>query len=97
MERICHFQDGNTLFLGRKGADVSMLDLRMPSNHAIGELPGSQSAGYVHLLRTRPHTLITENFDGKVAKNKFIKNITLFLIKICPKSIDFENPPKIFF
>uniref|UniRef100_A0A914HYS1 Uncharacterized protein n=1 Tax=Globodera rostochiensis TaxID=31243 RepID=A0A914HYS1_GLORO len=59
-------KDGNTLFLGRKGADVSMLDLRMSSNHRVGELAQSPSTGYMHLLQTRPHTLVTENFEGKI-------------------------------
>ncbi|KAL3102028.1 hypothetical protein niasHS_003437 [Heterodera schachtii] len=59
-------KDGNTLFLGRKNADVSMLDMRMTSNHKVGELAQSPSTGYMHLLQTRPHTLVTENFEGKI-------------------------------
>jgi hypothetical protein len=65
VQQIEIIKDGNSLYLGRKSANISMLDLRLHSNHSIGEMPNSQSAGFIHLLKERPNTLLSETFDGK--------------------------------
>ncbi|KAL7075916.1 hypothetical protein ACQ4LE_004413 [Meloidogyne hapla] len=63
----CAFsKDGNNLFFGRKSANISLLDLRMHSNHCVGEFVDSASSDFVHTLCKRPNTLLSENFDGKI-------------------------------
>lgn len=65
------------MYLGRRNADLSFLDLRMSNNHKIGEFANSNSTCFIHRLEIQPNYILTDNFDGNV--NKFFLFIYLFV------------------
>uniref|UniRef100_A0A914DX27 Uncharacterized protein n=1 Tax=Acrobeloides nanus TaxID=290746 RepID=A0A914DX27_9BILA len=58
--------DGNLLYLGRRNADMSSLDLRMSHHHTIGVFEDSASTGWIHQMKHRSNYILSENMNGKI-------------------------------
>lgn len=59
-------KEGNLLYLGRRNANISFLDLRMSNNHKIGEFTDSNSTCFIYRLEKQLNFILTDNFDGTI-------------------------------
>ncbi|VDK19996.1 unnamed protein product [Anisakis simplex] len=59
-------QDGDLLYMGLCGGDMVCSDLRLKSHHIVNTFEESNSVGWIRLLKTQPHLILTENFAGEL-------------------------------
>lgn len=61
------FQDGNLLFMGLMGYNVTCSDLRMNNRETVATYSDTKSVGWLKTLRTKPDILVTEDHVGIVS------------------------------